>query len=107
MAESTAARRWAEGPRVSYMAMPHIAEPGCENIGHKLHLCDMVERGEASLEQIKALIKNPQFICKKCGRVAAKLENLCEPESLDHKCGACGMTFKTKEKLMAHAKAHK
>jgi len=107
LAESSAARRFAEGPRESYMLMPYIREPGCENLGHKLHLCDMVEKGEASLEQMKALIKNPQFICKKCGRVAAKIENLCDPESLNYKCSACGMTFKTKEKLMAHAKTHK
>jgi hypothetical protein len=65
------------------MSIPYIAEPGCERIGHKLHLCDMAERGEKSLEQMMALIRNPKFICKKCGRVAAKIENLCEPESLD------------------------
>jgi hypothetical protein len=42
----------------------------------------MAERGEVSLEQMKALVKDPKFICKKCGRVAANSDNLCEPVSL-------------------------
>jgi len=42
----------------------------------------MAESGEFTLEQIKALVKDPKFICKTCGRVAAKEENLCDPVSL-------------------------
>ena len=52
------------------------------HIGHKHHLCSLVEEGIATLDQVKAMVKNPKFICKKCGRVAAKEENLCEPVSL-------------------------
>jgi hypothetical protein len=52
------------------------------HIGHGTHLCHMAESGEFSLEQIRALVKDPKFICKKCGRVAAKAENLCEPVPL-------------------------
>jgi hypothetical protein len=33
-------------------------------------------------ETFKALVKDPKFICKKCGRAAAKEENLCEPAPL-------------------------
>jgi len=67
------------------MAGPYITDPrrGCGLIGHKLHLCDLADCGEITLEQVKALVRNPKFICKKCGRVTAKLDNLCEPEPLD------------------------
>jgi len=52
------------------------------HIGHRQHLCDMAERGEVSLESMKALTRNAKFICRKCGRVAAKEVNLCEPVPL-------------------------
>jgi hypothetical protein len=35
-----------------------------------------------NLDEIKALARHPQFICRACGRVAEKAENLCQPESL-------------------------
>jgi hypothetical protein len=41
----------------------------------------MVKRG-ADLPMYKDLVRNPKFICKKCGRAAAKEENLCEPVPL-------------------------
>jgi hypothetical protein len=53
------------------------------HIGHTQHLCYLVEEGKQSIEQIKALINNPNFICKKCGRVAKENKNLCEPIALD------------------------
>jgi transposase-like protein len=34
------------------------------------------------LVKIKALVKNPQYICKSCGRVANKARNLCQPTAL-------------------------
>jgi hypothetical protein len=37
----------------------------------------MVKRG-ADLPMYKDLVRNPKFICNKCGRAAAKEENLCE-----------------------------
>ena len=52
------------------------------HIGHRRHLCDLAERGEISIEQMKALVRDPKFICNKCGRVAAKEENLCDPVPL-------------------------
>jgi hypothetical protein len=42
----------------------------------------MVVKGQVSLEQIKALAKDPKFICKKCGRAANSSDNLCEPVEL-------------------------
>jgi len=37
---------------------------------------------EHSAEDFKKFVRNPQFICKKCGRAAAKAENLCQPDTL-------------------------
>jgi hypothetical protein len=42
----------------------------------------MAESGEFTLEQIKSVIGTPKFICKVCGRVAEKEENLCEPRPM-------------------------
>ena len=52
------------------------------HIGHKLHLCELVGGGGISLEQVKTLVKDAKFICKSCGRVAAKELNLCDPVPL-------------------------
>ena len=52
------------------------------HIGHRHHLCALSESGECTLEEYKALVKNPKFICKKCGRAAANEDNLCEPVPL-------------------------
>jgi hypothetical protein len=51
------------------------------HLGHMHHLCDMANRGVA-LKVVKKLVKKPKFICKNCGRAAAKEENLCEPVPL-------------------------
>ncbi len=52
------------------------------HIGHSKHICDMVKKGVGDLNTYKGLVKNPKFICKKCGRAAAKEESLCEPAPL-------------------------
>ena len=61
---------------------PTVGVPCAPHIGHSMHLCDMVERGDVSLEEIKELVKDAKFICKTCGRVAAKEENLCDAVSI-------------------------
>lgn len=61
----------------------HDHARGVPHIGHSSHLCEMVERGELTLEQIKSLVRNAKFICRRCGRVAAKEANLCEPKPID------------------------
>ncbi len=35
------------------------------------------------LKKIKPLVNNPKFICKGCGHVANKKENLCQPTPLN------------------------
>lgn len=52
------------------------------HIGHRNHLCDIAERGEMTLEQVKALVRDPKYVCETCGRAAAKAENLCDPVPL-------------------------
>jgi DNA replicative helicase MCM subunit Mcm2 (Cdc46/Mcm family) len=54
--------------------MPHL--------GHGTHLCHLVEYEGIDIKSYKPLVKNAKFLCKKCGRVAAKEENLCEPIEL-------------------------
>ena len=65
--------------KVPYVVMERERE--APHLGHSQHLCDMANRGVA-LDVVKDLVKNPKFLCKKCGRVAAKEENLCEPVPL-------------------------
>lgn len=58
--------------------MTYTPEPA-PHIGHQFHLCVMCESGGCSLEQVRELVKDPKFLCKKCGRAAVHEENLCEP----------------------------
>ena len=37
---------------------------------------------EVTYEEVKGVVKPAKFICKGCGRVAAKAINLCDPELL-------------------------
>ena len=68
-------------PRMYWPYMVREAYAEAPHLGHSQHLCDMAKRGVA-LQVVKDLVKNPKFICKKCGRAAAKEENLCEPVPL-------------------------
>lgn len=52
------------------------------HLGHGKHLCHLVEDMGIGIDEYKQLIKNAKFLCKKCGRVAAREENLCEPVKL-------------------------
>lgn len=56
--------------------MPHAA--------HEQHLCFLENLGflKANMDDFKKLVKNAQFVCKECGRVAASDGNLCSPEKL-------------------------
>ena len=60
---------------------PYWYEEPAPHLGHSHHLCDMARKG-ADFETYKNLVKNAKFICKKCGRAAAKEDNLCEPVPL-------------------------
>ena len=49
--------------------------------GHERHLCFLQNVGYFMVDY-KELVKDPKFMCKKCGRAAVKKEYLCEPEKL-------------------------
>jgi hypothetical protein len=49
------------------------------HIGHAKHLCSLVEAGEVTVSKMKDLVRNAQFICSTCGRIAASSDNLCAP----------------------------
>jgi len=50
---------------------------------HKGHLCVLVSDG--LFDRIRALVRNPRYICFNCGRVADSRENLCNPMPLEQK----------------------
>jgi hypothetical protein len=52
--------------------------------GHDKHLCYLNNLGYpiSDPEDYKSLVRNPEFMCKNCGRVAASEKNLCKPEKL-------------------------
>ncbi|MBN2241956.1 MAG: hypothetical protein JW793_04640 [Acidobacteria bacterium] len=51
---------------------------------HDEHLCYLVNMGflESNLEDYKERVKNPQFVCKNCGRAADSTDFLCKPSKL-------------------------
>lgn len=53
---------------------------------HENHLCSIVQ-GWAILDDYKALVDKPNFVCTQCGRVANKEENLCSPTTLAREQG--------------------
>ena len=59
----------------------HLTEP---HPGHEAHLCMAENVGfvKNNLEEYKKYVRNPQFICKQCGRAAASADNLCHPDTL-------------------------
>ncbi len=61
-----------------------MAEAKMPHAGHEKHLCYLHNLGylKSNLGDYKALVKNPKFVCKACGRTAAKEENLCAAEAL-------------------------
>ena len=50
--------------------------------GHEQHLCQLIATNEP-LDSIKDLVKDAQFICGRCKRVANDECNLCDPQPLD------------------------
>ena len=69
-------RQYSLGPRGP--AFGYLPPEKMPHIGHQKHLCHLAEEGMSTLEEIKNLVKDAKFICKKCGRAAAAKENLCE-----------------------------
>jgi hypothetical protein len=52
--------------------------------GHTRHLCEL-HRGQlpkTNPDAYAELVKDPKYVCKNCGRVAAGQDNLCAPVML-------------------------
>ena len=51
--------------------------------GHGIKMCALTCCPcNLDMAKIKALVKEPKYICKSCGRVANKAGNLCQPTAL-------------------------
>ena len=48
---------------------------------HKKHLCSLA--GKKKIDENEELVKDPQFICRKCGRVADVDKSVCKPKALE------------------------
>lgn len=57
---------------------------GCKSDEHTNHLCYFVSYGYHvdSPQDYKALVKDPRFVCRVCGRTAHCRESFCLPEEL-------------------------
>ena len=53
--------------------MPHA--------GHEKHMCYLVNV-RTSISELKKIAKDPQYICKNCGRSAKYSKHLCNPVKL-------------------------
>jgi len=55
---------------------------GCKTCDkHSGHLCVLMSEGK--LDRVRALVKEPKFICFNCGRVADSGKSLCNPMPLN------------------------
>ena len=63
--------------------MVHEEKPHQEHEKHLCHLHNISRLLEEQPEEYKKLVRNPQYICIGCGRVAASQENLCAPRPLN------------------------
>ncbi len=43
-------------------------------------ICELDISSDSGLRELKILVKDSKFVCKDCGRAAAREESLCEPE---------------------------
>jgi hypothetical protein len=61
-----------------------MTEPKMPHPEHEKHLCYLNNLGFqiSNEEEYKQLVRNPKFLCKNCGRVAASQGNLCRPVEL-------------------------
>jgi hypothetical protein len=58
---------------------------GCD-ANRENKLCELTKpRNNFDLDKILLLVANPKFICRCCGRLANKAENLCNPLLLTKK----------------------
>lgn len=67
------------------MAKKSVADKsGCKGRSHGRHLCYIVSQGFhlSDPEEYQALVKEPKFKCRHCGRAAKSKKNLCKPTKL-------------------------
>jgi hypothetical protein len=52
-----------------------------DNQNHSHHLCKLFADGlhRSRPEEYQGLVEDPHYVCKSCGRVAARKESLCNP----------------------------
>ncbi len=52
--------------------------------GHNAHLCvaHTMNYVQTNLEEYKDLVRDGQYVCKNCGRVAKDPQHLCAPDKL-------------------------
>jgi hypothetical protein len=53
------------------------------NGDHRSHLCSLA--GKKRVDEIRHLVTEPKYICKKCGRVADEDVRVCKPDRLEKK----------------------
>ena len=63
--------------------MTNDVKPHGEHEQHLCHLHNIQRLLIENPEEYKKLVRNPEYICIGCGRVAASSENLCAPRSLN------------------------
>jgi hypothetical protein len=65
-----------KGKIMAKQKMPHA--------GHEGHLCYLNNMGMQLSQpaQYKELVRDAKYLCRVCGRVAAKKANLCKPVKL-------------------------
>jgi hypothetical protein len=56
----------------------------CHTGVHTEHLCYIIAQGFrlSDEEDFRALVNNPEYTCRHCGRTAKNGENLCVPDPL-------------------------
>ena len=59
-------------------------KPSMPHDWHEIHLCYLANLGYQiqNTAGYKGLVREPKFMCKHCGRVAADKKNLCTPVKL-------------------------
>jgi hypothetical protein len=50
---------------------------------HSNHVCQLIVDNNKNLDKIKDIVKNPNFICFNCARVAENKENHCNPMAIE------------------------
>lgn len=48
---------------------------------HSIHICELATNNKQ--DQILEMVKDPHYMCVKCGRVANLEKNLCNPLAFD------------------------